>query len=86
MLAAAINSTLMAVENLTVGSTVGCRLRAYRKPAMSSSFKTTSRRTPKSIRRSAYVCCQLTSELQTVLNLPRLRVFLHQQARWTSRF
>ena len=28
MLAAGINSTLMAVENLTVGSTVGCRLRA----------------------------------------------------------
>jgi len=28
VLAAAINSTLVAGENLTVGSTVGCRLRA----------------------------------------------------------
>ena len=28
LLAAAVNSTLVAGENLTVGSTVGCRLRA----------------------------------------------------------
>ena len=29
MLAAAVNSTIVAGENLTVGSTVGCRLRAW---------------------------------------------------------